>query len=125
MTLKSKLISVREHKKGQAVGYGHNWVAEQDTYIGVIAMGYGDGYPSSAPSGTPVLVNGRKVVIVGNISMDMITVDLGPNAKDKVGDEVIFWGAGLSAEQVARHVGILAYELVIKLTARVKKTYIN
>ena len=125
MTLKSKLISVRDHKQGQAVGYGHNWVAEQDTCIGVVAMGYGDGYPRTAPSGTPVLVNGRKVTIVGNISMDMITVDLGPNAQEKIGDEVIFWGDGLAVEEVARHVGTLAYELVIKLTARVKKTYIN
>jgi len=125
MTLKSKLIAVREHKKGEAVGYGHNWVASQDTCIGVVAMGYGDGYPRTAPNGTPVLVNGRKVSIVGNISMDMITVDLGPNAQDKIGDEVIFWGKELPAEEVARHIGTLAYELVIKLTGRVKKTYIN
>ena len=125
MTLKSKLISVREHKKGEAVGYGHNWIAPQDTRIGVVAMGYGDGYPRTAPNGTPVLVNGRRATIVGNISMDMITVDLGPNAQDKIGDEVIFWGKGLPAEEVARHIGTLAYELVIKLTGRVKKTYIN
>ena len=125
MTLKSKLISVREHKKGEAVGYGHHWVASEDTYIGVVAMGYGDGYPKTAPSGTPVLVNGRKVGIAGNVSMDMITIDLGPNAQEKVGDEVIFWGAGLTTEEVARHIGTIAYELVIKLTARVKKTYIN
>jgi len=125
MTLKSKLISVRAHKKGDAVGYSHNWVAQQDTYIGVVAMGYGDGYPRTAPNGTPVLVNGRKVPLVGNVSMDMITVDLGPDARDSIGDEVIFWGEGLPAEEVARHVGTIAYELVIKLTGRVKKTYIK
>jgi len=125
MTLKSKLISVRAHQKGQAVGYGHNWVAPQDTYIGVIAMGYGDGYPRTAPNGTPVLVNGRKVPLVGNISMDMITVDLGPDAMDKIGDEVIFWGDELPVEEVARHVGTIAYELVIKLTGRVQKTYLK
>lgn len=125
MTLKSKLISVREHKKGEAVGYGHNWVASQDTRIGVVAMGYGDGYPRTAPSGTPVLINGRRASIVGNISMDMITVDLGPNAQDKVGDEVIFWGNDLPVEEIALHIGTLAYELVIKLTGRVKKTYKN
>ena len=125
MTLKSKLISVREHKKGEAVGYGHNWIAPNDTRIGVVAMGYGDGYPRTAPNGTPVLVNGRRATIVGNISMDMITVDLGPNAQDVVGDEVIFWGEALPAEEVALHIGTLAYELVIKLTGRVKKTYKN
>ena len=125
MTLKSKLISVRKHKKGEAVGYGKNWTASQDTCIGVVAMGYGDGYPRTAPSGTPVLINGRRATIVGNVSMDMITVDLGPNAADQVGDEVIFWGQGLPVEEVALHIGTLAYELVIKLTQRVKKSYIN
>lgn len=125
MTLKSKLISVRKHKQGQAVGYGRNWIASRDTRIGVVAMGYGDGYPRTAPSGTPVLVNGRRATIVGNISMDMITVDLGPDAEDQVGDEVVFWGEGLPVEEVALHIGTLAYELVIKLTARVKKSYIK
>ncbi len=125
MTLKSKLISVREQKRGGPVGYGQNWIAPRDTRIGVVAMGYGDGYPRSAPSGTPVLVNGRRVPIVGTISMDMITVDLGPDGKDQVGDEVIFWGDELPAEEVARHIGTIGYELVIKLTARVKKSYTN
>ena len=125
MTLKSKLISVREHKQGDAVGYGQKWRASRDTRIGVVAMGYGDGYPRSAPSGTPVLVNGRRVMIAGNISMDMITVDLGPDADEQIGDEVIFWGKALPVEEVARHIGTLAYELVTKLTARVKKSYIG
>lgn len=125
MTLKSKLISIREHKQGEAVGYGKKWVASRDTRIGVVAMGYGDGYPRTAPSGTPVLVNGRRVTIVGTISMDMITVDLGPDSCDQVGDEVIFWGPGLAVEEVARHVGTIAYELVIKLTTRVKKSFIG
>lgn len=92
MTLKSTLIAVREHAAGQCVGYGATWCSQRDTRLGVVAIGYGDGYPRSAPSGTPVLVNGRKVPIVGRVSMDMITVDLGPNANDKVGDEVILWG---------------------------------
>jgi alanine racemase len=125
MALKSKLIAVRKHKAGEAVGYGQNWTASRDTCIGVVAMGYGDGYPRTAPSGTPVLVNGRRVPIVGNVSMDMITVDLGPDAQDQVGDEVFFWGKDLAVEEVARHVGTIAYELVIKLTDRVKKTYLG
>jgi len=125
MTLKSKLISVRKHKKGEAVGYGKNWTASQDTCIGVVAMGYGDGYPRTAQNGTPVLINGRRASLVGNVSMDMITVDLGPDASDQVGDEVIFWGEDLPVEEVALHMGTLAYELVIKLTPRVKKSYIG
>ncbi len=124
MTLKSTLISVREHKAGESIGYGGHWIADQDTRIGVIAMGYGDGYPRMAPAGTPVLVNGRKVALAGRVSMDMMTVDLGPESQDQVGDEVTLWGNGLPAEEVARHIGTIAYELVIKITNRVQRQII-
>ncbi len=124
MTLKSKLIAVREHKANQPVGYGENWTSSRDTYIGVVAMGYGDGYPRSAPEGTPVYINGRIVPISGRVSMDMITVDLGPNAQDKVGDCAEFWGENLPVEKVSKHIGTIPYELVIKLTKRVHKSYI-
>ena len=76
-----------------------------------------------APNGTPVLVNGRKVPMAGRVSMDMLTVDLGPDAKDKVGDEAILWGNGLDVEEVAHHIGTIAYELVTKLTSRVDMEY--
>ncbi len=92
MSLTSSLIAVREHKAGEPVGYGGTWVSERDTRLGVVAMGYGDGYPRAAPSGTPVLVNGREVPIVGRVAMDMICVDLGPEAQDKSGDPVVLWG---------------------------------
>jgi alanine racemase len=83
---------VREHKAGEPVGYGGTWTSERDTRLGVVAMGYGDGYPRAAPTGTPVLVNGREVKIVGRVAMDMICVDLGPEAQDKPGDDVVMWG---------------------------------
>ncbi|MGR5080693.1 alanine racemase [Photobacterium swingsii] len=123
MTLTSSLIAVREVKKGEAVGYGGTWVSQRDTKVGVIAIGYGDGYPRSAPNGTPVLVNGRIVPMAGRVSMDMLTVDLGPECNDKVGDEAILWGQGLPAEIVAEYVGTIAYELVTKLTPRVAMAY--
>lgn len=123
MTLKSQLIAVREHKAGESVGYGANWVAKQDTKLGVVAVGYGDGYPRLAPQGTPVLINGRLVPVVGRVSMDMLTVDLGINCHDRVGDDVTLWGEGLPAEQVAKHIGTIAYELVTKLTSRVALQY--
>ncbi|SUC45170.1 alanine racemase [Providencia stuartii] len=125
MTLKSTLIAVREHAAGQCVGYGATWCSQRDTRLGVVAIGYGDGYPRSAPSGTPVLVNGRKVPIVGRVSMDMITVDLGPNANDKVGDEVILWGKSLPVEEIAAQTGIINYELLTKLTSRVVMEYVD
>ncbi|QLB18579.1 alanine racemase [Mannheimia granulomatis] len=119
MTLSSSLIAVRTHKAGEPVGYGGAWVSQKETKLGVIAMGYGDGYPRNAPEGTPVLVNGRIVPIVGRVSMDMLTVDLGADSQDKVGDKVIFWGEKLLIEDVAKHIGVISYELITKLTPRV------
>lgn len=119
MTLSSSLIAVRTHEAGEPVGYGGTWVSPKDTKLGVIAMGYGDGYPRNAPEGTPVLINGRKVPIVGRVSMDMLTVDLGADSQDKVGDEAIFWGKDLLIEEVAKHIGVISYELITKLTPRV------
>lgn len=123
MTLKSHLIAVREVKAGESVGYGGTWTSQRDTKIGVIAIGYGDGYPRTAPNGTPVVVNGRRVPIAGRVSMDMLTVDLGPDACDRVGDEAMLWGNELPVEEVAAHIGTIGYELVTKLTSRVEMSY--
>lgn len=123
MTLSSSLIAVRDHQAGEPVGYGAGWISPKATKIGVVAIGYGDGYPRNAPEGTPVLVNGRKVPIVGRVSMDMMTVDLGIDSQDKVGDEVILWGEELLIEDVARAIGVINYELVTKLTPRVLIEY--
>lgn len=123
MTMTSSLIAVRDLAEGGAVGYGASWQAKTKTRLGVVAIGYGDGYPRLAPSGTPMLINGRKVPIVGRVSMDMITVDLGQDATDKVGDEVILWGEGLPVEEVARHIGTIGYELVTQIMPRVKYIY--
>ncbi|MGS0693894.1 alanine racemase [Shewanella sp. 0m-4] len=119
MELVSQLIAIREHKAGQPVGYGSYWTADKDTKLGVVAIGYGDGYPRNAPVGTPVLINGRLAPIVGRVSMDMLTVDLGADAKDCVGDNAVLWGKDLPVEEVAEHIGTIAYELVTKLTPRV------
>lgn len=123
MTLKSQIIAIRQHQKGQPVGYGAHWIAQADTYLGVVAIGYGDGYPRSAPCGTPVLINGRQLPIVGRVSMDMITVDLGANPTEQLGDEVILWGEGLGVEQIAHLCGTIPYELLCNVTQRVTYCY--
>ena len=125
MNLTSSLIAVREHKKGEPVGYGGVWTSEKDTKIGVVAIGYGDGYPRDVPQGTPVYLNGRRVPIVGKVSMDMLTVDLGADSQDKVGDEVILWGKELPIEEIAEITGVISYELITKLTPRVLTEYID
>ena len=125
MTLTSQLIAVREHRAGEPVGYGGTWISQRDTRLGVVAMGYGDGYPRAAPSGTPVRVNGREVPIVGRIAMDMICVDLGPEAEDQTGDEVVLWGEGLPVERIAEMANVSAYELITRLTARAVLKYVD
>lgn len=120
MTLTSKLIAINRVRRGESVGYGATWTAERDTNIGVVAIGYGDGYPRQARNGTPVLVNGKRVPLAGRVSMDMITVDLGEMAA-RPGDSVVLWGEGLPADEVAAMSGTLSYELFCKITARVHR----
>ncbi|MBA6337920.1 alanine racemase [Colwellia sp. BRX8-7] len=122
MTLKSSLIAVRELAAGESVGYGNAWTSEQKTIIGVVAIGYGDGYPRHAKNGTPVLVNGRRVPLVGRVSMDMITVDLGINAQEQVGDVVTLWGEQLSVAEIALCATTIPYELLCNITRRVQIT---
>lgn len=120
MTLKSKLISVRTLAAGSSVGYGSSYVVVEDTRIGVVACGYGDGYPRHAPTGTPVLINGEIVPLIGRVSMDMICVDLN-RLSASVGDEVVLWGEGNPVEVVAERAGTIAYELVCRILPRVER----
>ena len=128
MTLRARLLSVRAVKAGEAVGYGATWRFPRDTRMGVVSIGYADGYPRSALNGTPVMVeSGGKFVrckLVGRVSMDMITVDLGGLDDVAPGNEVILWGDGLDADEVAARAGTIAYELFTRVTARVPKRYL-
>lgn len=121
MTLQSSIIAIRYIHQGDTIGYGNTWVSDNDTFIAVVAIGYGDGYPRHAVSGTPVLVNGRRVSLVGRVSMDMIMIDLGQQATDHIGDVVTLWGKGLPIEEVAQCASTIAYELICNITSRVKK----
>jgi len=125
MTLESQVFALRAVRKGDRIGYGGAWQAECDTVIGMIAMGYGDGYPRHAPSGTPVFINGRIVAIAGRISMDMLAVDLGPESRDQIGDRVVLWGPELPLETVAAAVGSISYDLMCAVTPRVPFFSIN
>lgn len=120
MTLASELIAVRELRPGDCVGYGAAWRCERATRIGVVACGYADGYPRHAPSGTPILVAGARTQTVGRVSMDMLTVDLGPVPGAQVGSPVILWGEGLPVDEVAMAAGTIGYELLCGITQRVR-----
>jgi alanine racemase len=120
MALHSRLIAVKSVNPGETVGYGATWVCERSTLLGVIAIGYGDGYPRHAKSGTPVLVNGKRVPLIGRVSMDMITVDLATQPEAKPGDTVILWGEELPVEEIAEYADTIAYTLVCGITQRVQ-----
>lgn len=119
MTLTSQLIAVKTLLKGATVGYGGSWECPEDMPVGIVSIGYGDGYPRHAASGTPVLVNGQRVPLIGRVSMDMLCVDLRNVPEAHVGDSVTLWGEGLAVEEVARYAGTIAYELLCQITGRV------
>ncbi|MGB5179939.1 MAG: alanine racemase [Gammaproteobacteria bacterium] len=120
MTLSTRLIAVNALKQGDAVGYGGDWHCPSDRYVGVAAIGYGDGYPRHAPTGTPLRVNGRAASLVGRVSMDMISIDLGNEPCAQVGDEVILWGEGLPIDEVAAAASTISYELLCNVGSRVQ-----
>jgi alanine racemase len=119
MSLTSQLIAINHHRRGDAIGYGGDYRCPEDMPIGVIAIGYGDGYPRAAVTGTPVLVGGRRVSLVGRVSMDLVTVDLREHPRAAVGDEAILWGGDLPVEEVARCAATIPYELLCRVAARV------
>lgn len=120
MTLSTGLIAINRLNKGERLGYGGSFEAVADMCIGIAAIGYGDGYPRHAPTGSPVLVNGQRAVTVGRVSMDLLAVDLGTVGNPKVGDSVVLWGKGLAVEEVAAAAGTISYELTCGITRRVR-----
>ncbi len=119
MTLSSQIVAVQELKAGERVGYGGIFAADGPMRLGIVACGYADGYPRHAPSGTPILVEGRRTRTVGRVSMDMIMVDLDGIPDAGIGSPVVLWGEGLPVDDVATAAGTVSYELLCALTARV------
>ena len=119
MTLASEIIAVQELQPGDRVGYAGTFEAAQAMRIGVVACGYADGYPRHAPSGTPLLVGGRRTRTLGRVSMDLLCADLTGRPEARVGTPVTLWGEGLSADEVAAAAGTVSYELLCALAPRV------
>jgi alanine racemase len=124
MTLASELIAVRDLQAGDRVGYAGNFAADKPMRVGVVACGYGDGYPRHAPTGTPVLVDGIRTRTLGRVSMDKICVDLTPVPEARVGSTVTLWGrygtVRLEADDVATAAGTVSYELFCAVARRVR-----
>ena len=122
MTLATRVVQVRDVGTGDAVGYGATWRSTAPKRIATLAIGYGDGVPWSLGNRGEVLLRGRRVPMVGRVSMDLITVDAGEAA---VGDEAILFGEGLPIEEVAARAGTLPYELLTRVGARVPRVVVE
>jgi alanine racemase len=125
MTLQSEIIALRELAIGESVGYGSSWSARRPSRIATVPVGYGDGYPRRAGNGTPVLVKGERAQLAGRVSMDMITVDVTDLPGVTLGDPVILWGEGLTANEIADAADTIGYEITTRMLGRVRRTYIG
>jgi alanine racemase len=125
MTLTSQIIATHTLHVGEGVGYGNNWVADKTTRVGVIAIGYGDGYPRSAPTGTPIWCNGKYLQTLGCVSMDMMCIDITDHDEIDIGAEIELWGEHINVNKVAALCNTISYELFCQLTPRVKRAYKN
>lgn len=116
--LTASVIAINDVPAGESVGYGATWTAQRDSKIGVVAIGYGDGYPRHAANGAPVAINGQRANTVGRVSMDMITIDLTDIQNAQVGDVVELWGDSVTIDEVAKFCGTISYELFCQITTR-------
>ncbi|WP_203301291.1 alanine racemase [Marinobacter sediminum] len=123
MSLEAPLITTRTVRAGESIGYGAGFVADRDTPMGMVAIGYGDGYPRHAGTGTPAAVNGQRIRLLGRVSMDMLAVDLSNAPDAKAGDLVELWGGAVAVDDVASCAGTISYELLTGITARVPRVY--
>ncbi|MEJ6654846.1 MAG: alanine racemase [Pseudomonas sp.] len=124
MHLNSRIIAVHDIASGEPVGYGAHFIAKRPTRIGVVAMGYADGYPRHAKSGTPVLVGGQRTELIGRVSMDMLTVDLTDLPTCGLGSDVQLWGDAVLASEVANWADTIPYQLFCNLN-RVPRHYLG
>jgi alanine racemase len=128
MSLRAHVLATQSLQAGERVGYGSSFTADREMRIGVVACGYGDGYPRVVANGTPVLIGDARgdvrSRVIGRVSMDMITVDLEPAPSAGVGSVVTLWGASpggavLPIDEIARAAGTIGYELMCALAQRV------
>ena len=125
MSLTAEVIAIRDLDAGESVGYGSTWTADKPTRIATLAVGYADGYPRHAPSGTPVFINGNRLPLAGRVSMDMIMVDVTEHPNVEVGDEAELFGNNISINEVAEAAGTISYELMTAISSRVPRVYIK
>ena len=123
MTIRSTLIAIHTLAQGSPIGYGSRYTCPVTMRVGVVAFGYGDGYPVTAQDGTPILVHNNRCSLIGRVSMDMLMIDLRNAPQARVGDPVTLWGDGLPLEEVAKHTQTIPWEILTSLQNRVQCTW--
>jgi len=123
LTLRSYVAAVKPAAPGESAGYGRRWTAGEPTRLATIPIGYGDGVRRALTNNADVVIRGRRYPVAGTVSMDNITVDLGPDADVRPYDEAVLIGDGVSAEEWARRLDTINYEVTCGLTARVEREY--
>jgi len=127
LELTSYVAAVKLARAGDSAGYGRRFIADRDTWIATLPIGYADGIRRALTNNCEVLIGGRRYPLVGTVSMDNITVDLGPEPAARAGDRATIIGADgaerQTAEDLARRVGTISYEILCGISARVPRTY--
>jgi alanine racemase len=125
MSLRSTLVRVDHRRKGENLGYGGEVRCPEDMPVGIVALGYADGYPRHLIAPAPVLVNGKRCQTIARIAMDLMMIDLRNAPEAKKGDDVVMWGDGLPIEEVAKAANTIPYTLTTAMTARVRRVIID
>ena len=129
LSLSSWVAAVRRFEAGDSAGYGRRWTAQEPTWVATVPIGYGDGWRRALTNNCDVLIGGRRHPLAGTVSMDNVTVALGPETDVRVGDEVVLIGAQgeerILAEEVARRLDTINYEVTRALTPRVRREYLR
>jgi alanine racemase len=129
MKVTSALAHVKSISSGNTVSYGGSWTAAEPTVVGLVPVGYADGIPRAASNVARVAINGRRCPVLGVIAMDQFVVDLGPDAHDRPGDEVLVFGTGdddePTAQDWAQWASTIGYEIVTRIGPRVPRRYVG
>jgi alanine racemase len=127
LELTSYVAAVKPAAPGESAGYGRRWVAGSDTWLATVPIGYGDGIRRALSNNCEVLIEGRRYPLVGTVSMDNITVEVGTPDAVRCGDRVTIIGADgaeqVAAEELARRIGTINYEITCGVSSRVPRTY--
>ncbi len=128
LSLKTRVIFIKNVPAGFGISYGHDYVTRKETRVATLPVGYGDGYPRNLSNKAPVLIKGRRFKVCGRICMDQIMVDVG-DFPVKIGDEVVLIGSQgknkITTEELAQISGTIPYEIVCGLGSRIPRIYIG